>query len=262
MSNNGHNAATEFMLAEYRDLYENVMHIENKLFNHLTFYTTLFVGLVTTSVAILQLLGGSDGAVSAPIMIGVAFLLFFAISRYELRMTMELRIRKIKFIEGITQIREYFVAKNPGIAGSTMLPVGLHKAPPYLRVRSKDWYQILYMCFMNGTVALIVYGCIFVPVIGWLIRPLHGLAWWMIAAALVSGCVSVGLILFIWIFWWFSYQSVADFCASYDVERERRMGRETEYDLLERRLPRSRLHWSFGDWIVWFDMKRGSRREE
>ena len=39
----------------------------------------------------------------------------------------------MKFVEGITQIRRYFVDQNESIAEYLMLPVGLEKAPPYLQ---------------------------------------------------------------------------------------------------------------------------------
>lgn len=52
-----HDATTGFMLAEYEDLYQNVMHVEDKLFGHLSFFTTLFTGILTASVAIYGLVG-------------------------------------------------------------------------------------------------------------------------------------------------------------------------------------------------------------
>ena len=103
--------SVQFILEEYRDLYQNVMHLENKLFNHLSFYTTLFLGTVTASVAILQLTPTSS-TMSFIDALGLLFLLnilLFIIGRLEIHMTAELRIRKMKFIEGITIIRAYFV---------------------------------------------------------------------------------------------------------------------------------------------------------
>ena len=144
----GKNMATEFMLMEYQDLYQNIIHLENKLFHHLSFFTTLFMGIVTASIAIFQLAKETDASLSPPALLAVLSLLFglfVIVGRFELRMVTELRIRKMKFVEGITQIRQYFVERNKSIADYLVLPIGLHKAPPYLRIRSKDWYQILYL---------------------------------------------------------------------------------------------------------------------
>lgn len=106
---------TEFMLMEYQDLYQNIIHLENKLFNHLSFFTTLFMGIVTASIAIFQLAKESDSSLPPPALLAVLsslFALFVIVGRFELRIVAELRIRKMKFVEGITQIRQYFLKRT------------------------------------------------------------------------------------------------------------------------------------------------------
>ena len=56
LSRPDHELASEFILKEYEDLYQNVMHMEKQLFEHLTFYTGLFTGTLAASVAMLGLL--------------------------------------------------------------------------------------------------------------------------------------------------------------------------------------------------------------
>jgi hypothetical protein len=285
-ANNQDNRTTEFMLTEYQDLYENVMHLENKLFNHLSFYTTLFMGIVTASVAIYQLVGDAGSWLTRPSILAVlslVFVLFAVVGRFELRMTMELRVRKMKFIEGLTQLRQYFVDKDPTIAPYLVLPVGMPKAPPYLRVRSQDWYQVVYMSFMNG---LVVFVAWILPL--WLLvaavwQMVGRVANWMFAPPLVpegvAGVVSalVGLVLagvivpvwvivglFLWYLasWEFSYRTMMEFCADYDESREARMGKPTEYDLLERPAPRCLLRRSLGDWIWLIEQRRRAQNEQ
>jgi len=253
---------TEFMLMEYQDLYQNIIHLENKLFNHLSFFTTLFMGIVTASIAIFQLAKESDSSLPPPALLAVLsslFALFVIVGRCELRIVAELRIRKMKFVEGITQIRQYFVEKDKSIANYLVLPIGLHKAPPYLRIRSKDWYQILYMSFMIGFATFIAWLCPLWLLIDWLIKTFT-VPTWFVGLAIVIWLL-IGFFLFYVMFWLFSYRNVMDFCESYDKRREKRMGRKSEYDLFERPLPKSPLRWTFGDWIWVIEQRRKSRNE-
>jgi len=99
----GDNLSEGFMAAEYQDLYENIMHIENELFSHLSFYTGLFTGTLAASVAIFGLMQNSESTLSQPVMVAILsplFFFLFAVGRLELRMTTELRVRKMKFVEG------------------------------------------------------------------------------------------------------------------------------------------------------------------
>mgnify|MGYP001244297830 CR=1 FL=1 len=45
-ANASNETSVKFMLAEYQDLYQNVIHLENKLFSHLSFFTTLLLAVV------------------------------------------------------------------------------------------------------------------------------------------------------------------------------------------------------------------------
>lgn len=251
--------STEFMLAEYQDLYQNIMHLENKLFSHLSFFTTVFMGIVTASVAILQLGKDASSSLARPeILLGLSLLfgLFVIVGRFELRMATELRIRKMKFVEGVTQIRQYFAEKDKSVVDYLVLPVGLHKAPPYLRVRSKDWYQVIYMSFMLGIAVFIAWTCLICALATWLIQVLGAPIGWILAALVAPAWLLVGALLFYLMFWEFSYRSVMDFCESYNKRREERMGRKSEYDLFECPLPESPLRWTFGDWIWLIEQRR------
>ena len=249
----------EFMLAEYQDLYQNVMHLENKLFNHLSFFTTLLVGIVTASIAIVQLVGKTSAPLSRPIAVAsvsLLFFLFFVVGRFELRMTTELRVRKMKFIEGITQIRQYFVDRDETIEEYIVLPVGVEKAPPYLRVRCKDWYQILYISLMNGIAAFIGWVLPLWLVVRILVEPVGRVLRLIIAVIIVPGWLLIGLLIFFLGFWWLSYKSALEFCERYDEMRIDRIGEESQYDLLEPPLPDSLLKRTFGDWIAWLTERR------
>jgi hypothetical protein len=247
-------ATAEFMLAEYQDLYQNVIHLENKLFNHLSFFTTLLVGIVTASIAIVQLVGETSGPLSRPIAVAsvsLLFLLFFIVGRFELRMTTELRVRKMKFIEGITEIRRYFVDRDKVIEDYLVLPVGVEKAPPYLRVRCKDWYQILYISLMNGMAAFLFWVLPLWLVVRVVTEPVGSRVGLILTVIIVASWLAVGLLIFYLGFWWLSYNSALEFCERYDEMRADKMGEESQYDLLEPPIPDSALKRTFGDWIAW-----------
>lgn len=252
---NDSDIAAKFMLAEYQDLYQNVMHVENSLFSHLSFYTTLFMGIVTASIAILQLTRGSGAPLAVRSVLGwlaLLLFLFLVVGRFELRMTTELRIRKMKFVEGITETRQYFLKKDEAIGKHLVLPVGIQKAPPYLRVRSADWYQVIYISLLNGLSAAMFWFLLGAWIHQLLVSQLGGTVV-VLLAIIWSG---LGIVLFYFVFWVMSYQSTVEFCASYDRKREEMMQEKSKYDLFERPLPKSRLQWTFGDWIRWIEEKR------
>jgi hypothetical protein len=249
----------DFMIAEYKDFYENVMHLETKLFNHLSYYTTLLLGIVTASVAILKLFEDQGTPLSTGLLwLFAPFLVFAIIGAYELRMTTELRVRKMKFVEGITQIRQFFVDYDKPVESYLMLPVGIKKAPPYLRVGSHDWYQMLYMVFMNGLGAAAATVCPLPYILerigkmfpSWISSPL------VLTVALAWSA----LVCLVWLYFCpFSYKVVMDFCASYDKRREATTGQKSEYDLLQRPLPRHCVFWTLGDWVYWLHTQRQRR---
>lgn len=248
------NSAVEYMLAEYQDLYQNIIHLENNLFNHLSFFTTLLIGIVTASVAIVQLVGDRSGPLSGPIAVAsvsVLFLLLFIVGRFELRMTTELRVRKMKFIEGITAIRQYFVDRDEAIKDYLVLPVGVEKAPPYLRVRCQDWYQILYISLINGAAAFLFWVLPLWLVVKLVTKSVPSTTGLILTVVTVGSWLVGALLIFYLAFWWFSYKSAMEFCERYDEMRVERIGQESRYDLLEPPIPESILKRTFGDWIAW-----------
>jgi hypothetical protein len=251
----------QFILEEYRDLYQNVMHLENKLFNHLSFYTTLFLGTVTASIAILQLTPNNTpmSFMDAVGMLCLLSLLLYIVGRFEIHMTTELRIRKMKFIEGITSIRAYFVGLDESINEYIVLPKGLKKAPPFLRVGSQDWYQLIYLCVLNSVSFMIFWFTVpyFINLCRFIITnqkyyPLTGfILLWLVVGVVLSGIN----------YWEFSYTRVMDECLSYDHDREKRMNNPIEYDLLDRKLPYNKFKWSVSDWVRFIDSRRGKSHE-
>jgi hypothetical protein len=165
----------------------------------------------------------------------------------------------MKFVEGITAIRSYFVEFDGSIDKYVVLPIGIKKAPPFLRVGSQDWYQLMYICLMNGvsflmswiTFPYFINICVsiisnqkYIPLIGFIMP-------WAI----------IGLILSAICFWEFSYKRVMETCSTYDNNRVKRMNNPIEYDLLEMGLPDNRFKWSFSDWIRFIDSHRGKSHE-
>jgi hypothetical protein len=127
------------------------------------------------------------------------------------------------------------------------LPVGIKKAPPYLRVGSHDWYQMLYMVFMNGLGALVAAVC---PLPYVLQRIGKMCPSWISLALVPAVALPWSALAFLgWLYFCpFSYKVVMDFCASYDSRREATTGQKSEYDLLQRPLPKQRVFWTLGDW--------------
>lgn len=252
-----------FLLEEYKDLYQNVIHIEKKLFNHLSFFTTLFLGTMTASIAIFRL--PESNAISlldAIGLISIPYLFLFIFGRLEIRMITELRVRKIKFIEGIVKIREFFISTEPKIADYVVLPTSLIKAPPYLRIGSQDWYILLFVSLLNSVSFIIfltglplflcfMFKLFFSPNLKLCITDILAYIIWEFASIMFT----------IFIFWNLSYKPVMNFCGRYDKLREEKVGGPSQYDLLYNALPESRLMWSISDWFRYFYEKRKENDE-
>jgi len=138
------------LFREYDSLCNNIIHVETQLFNHNSFFTTLFLATATASTAILQLISKSEpfastssqssisgqvDTISVSPSIGLftlslLFLVLFIIGRFELRIITQLRIRKMKFVESIIRIREFFIERDyPSLASYMLLPSKIEKAP-------------------------------------------------------------------------------------------------------------------------------------
>jgi hypothetical protein len=194
--------------------------------------------------------------------LGLLFLLnilLFVVGRFEIHMTTELRIRKMKFIEGITTIRAYFVELDDSVNKYLVLPIGLKKAPPYLRLGSQDWYQLIYLCFMNW-ISLIT---------AWFTLPYFVIICWNIIfnkkdhlyILFVGIWTFIGLFLSVFYSWELSYKRIMDTCATYDKERIKRMDNPIEYDLLEVKMPENKIKYSISDWVRFFNSNRGRSHE-
>jgi hypothetical protein len=254
---------SEFMMESYKDSSQNVMHIEGQLFNHMSFFLTLFIGTLTAAIAILQLTKQPNATISVTETMGIfclPFLFLLLVGQFEVQMIMQLRVRKIKFIENIAKAREYFIKADPELSSYIILPSKLEKTPPYLRVKSEDWYRLLFVISLN-TVTLflfwiglpsfvsllfdgILHGILTNPVLGLLFSCLNFI-WWVFG---LSFCVFV--------YWYSSYQRVMDYCLLYDRKREAFMGKVTEYDLLEIPVPTSWFKRSLSDWFILLEKQR------
>jgi hypothetical protein len=153
-----------FVLEEYRDLYQNVMHIETKIFNHLTFFNTIFIGITTATIAGGQLARALSQPLPLKDILGfvtIPYFLLFLLARFSLRMTVALRIRKVKFLESLAKTRQFFIDMDSDkkLGEYILLPSSIAKVPPYLRVGSEDWYQVLYLCFFNGLSFAVAWTC-------------------------------------------------------------------------------------------------------
>lgn len=141
------------MLEEFRDLYQNIMHIEDKILRLMTFYTTLFIGILTAALAIISQLPTSNTAVTTQDALRLCIFLsitLFIVAGYTLQMTIELRIRKIDFITALIRIREFFINSTPEISDYVLVRHKVIGSPEYLRGGSEDWYQIVYLIFLFG----------------------------------------------------------------------------------------------------------------
>lgn len=157
----------------------------------------------------------------------------------------------MKFIEGVTLARSYFTKADPAITEYLALPYRIENAPRFLRIGSQDWYQLLYLCGLNSVSYFIAWtGAPFFFVF---FANLLFSTQWDISLAFILIWEAIGLFMAWFIFWHWSYLNVMNYCAEYDKAREARMGKQIEYGLLTRPLPKSKFEWTPSDWISHFD---------
>jgi hypothetical protein len=247
----------KFLIESYKDLSQNVMHIEGQMFNHMSFFLTLFIGVLTATIAIIQITRAPNQPISLIETIGVLslpFLFLHFVGRFEVEMILQLRVRKIKFIEGITRAREYFIKRDLGLTDYIVLPAKLEKAPPYLRVKSEDWWKLCFVVCLN-TVSLIIFWCSLPFFINWLIGGtlftlLLGLLGQTLANCLIWIWAILVLVCCVLFYGLLFYRRIMIDCLRLDTKREVIMGKPSEYDLLSFPSSKYSLRWSLRDWFL------------
>jgi hypothetical protein len=215
-------AAVEFLGREFEAAHSYFLHIENKLSNLVTFYGTLFVATVSACYYIFT----SDAFNGMRLFaLAGAGLVFFLLGLFILGMYTELRIRKIKILEQLAAIREFFStskAEGKGEIGSFLILItGIDKCPPYLRRPSEDWYSILLMIFLNSLGLTFAVSSI---IFGLKISALLGSGF-----AVVVGIVIAGILFACTFYLQFKWTTL--FALTFDCEREVRYRKTPAYDL-------------------------------
>jgi hypothetical protein len=211
-----------FLKQEFDTSHSYFVHIETKLFNLVTFYATLFLAVVSACYYILISTAFSG---MRTLSFAIAAMAFFLLGSFTLGMYTELRTRKIKTLEQMAIIREFF-AKNdvqgePDISAYLTLPTGIDKCPPYLRRPSEDWYTVLLMIFVNS-VALIFAAFSVAKMLG--MNPISVSRTRTTIAAL--GGVSAFILAF-----YGQFRRITMSMLELDCDREKRYGKAAGYDL-------------------------------
>ena len=79
--------SVKFLLEEYGDLYQNMIHVERKLFDHLALFVTLFLGLSSVAVGLYELAVKSESAMPSElffVLIGLLYLVLFLVGSFQL----------------------------------------------------------------------------------------------------------------------------------------------------------------------------------
>lgn len=148
------NSDLKILELEHQEASKLVQEAEATMHDLIKFYTTLFLGLITASIALVSLTKPPQSIRLD--WLGILWLGFFTVGILELNYFMELRIRKIKMVDRIVYIRELFsnIAGDPvkaSLRNQLLFITGIKYSPPYLRRPSAEWYLVLYICALNAT---------------------------------------------------------------------------------------------------------------
>ena len=205
-------------------------HVETKLSSVVTFYATLLIAVISGSyyISVSEMFQKmSFWVIQAPraFFIALAALVFFGIGIFFLGMYTELRTRKIRMLEEMAAIRDYYIKTGKAIgkdvsSGITMV-AEIVRCPEFLRRPSEDWYTLLLMSFVNScALATAVTFGLFVVVPNW------------IKYTTVGKFVVVALWLGVFTAVFFSqFRWITVFCFVLDCERELKHG-TSEYALM------------------------------
>lgn len=220
------NGADDFLETEFSASSSYFQHVEGKLTNLLVFFATLLIAVVSGS----YYLGSSDmfkvltfSRTPRAFLIGLLLLVFGLISLVFIGVYVELRVRKIRMLEQMAAIRQYYAdageRAGTSIRGALRMVTSIPKCPAYLRRPSEDWYTLLLMMISSST-AIAVAGAFWTFWIANLHRQewikFHPLVW------LAEG-VAIFLIVARLEFGW-----TTRFCFQEDLRREKEFSK-TEY---------------------------------
>jgi len=252
------NTSVKFLLEEYGDLYQNMIHVERKLFDHLALFVTLFLGLSSVGVGVYQFAVRGESAMTGelfPLLIGLLYLVLFLVGNFQLRMVIELRIRKMRFIDNIALIRQKFWEIDQALKDYLVLIRDISQRPPSLRIGAHDWYQVLFMLFIMTLSFFISLVLIWLWLSGCLLSKVQPLVSSRIApmVVLVLGWIVCAVIAFYACY--VLYSRTMEYFRRDEAERRKRYREFDEksekgswdYDLLRYPRPAKRWWWTLGD---------------
>jgi len=200
-------AATEkFLIEEFQQSWGYQQHIESQMVNHLRFYVTLLLGLGSVAIAILKFGPASPFPITG--LLGLLFLGFWFVGQILRTVYLELRIRKMKAIEDLNSIREYFDSKSSSVSKFSSFPSRRVESPPFLRKGCAEWYSLIFMAVINS---LSLAAFFYLTIYQWL-----------------PFLVLISVPWFLWEFRSFTLQ-----CYKYDLKRSKELRQSGKYKLLE-----------------------------
>jgi len=246
--------SVKFLLEEYGDLYQNMIHVERKLFDHLALFVTLFLGLSSVAVGVYEFAVNSESAMPSElffVLIGFLYLVLFLVGNFQLRMVIELRIRKMRLIDNIALIRQKFCEMDEGLKRYLVLIRDISRRPPSLRIGAHDWYQVCFMLFVMTLSFFLSLFLIWRWASGFLLPRFQSVACPGIATPVMSvlGWLVCGAISFI-VLGILYFRTMEYFKRDEAARRERYEDfGKWDYKLLRYPRPAKRRWWTLGDWF-------------
>lgn len=212
---NSEDAAEKLLTEQFKQSWGYQQHIESQMVNHLRFYVTLLLGLGSVAIAILKF--GPASAFPITGLIGLLFLVFWFAGQVLRTVYLELRIRKMKAIEDLNSIREYFGGKSSIVSKYSSFPSRRVESPPFLRKGCAEWYSLIFMAFING---LSLAAFFYLVIYQWGYAGIAG--WWPLFLVLIA--VPSFLL---------EFRSFTLQCYKYDLKRNNELREPNKYTLLK-----------------------------
>jgi uncharacterized membrane protein YciS (DUF1049 family) len=209
--------AEKFLTEEFQRSWGYQQHIESQMVSHLRFYVTLLLGLGSVAIAIFKFGPASTFPIAG--LVGLLFLGFWFAGQVLRTVYLELRIRKMKAIENLNSIREYFSGKSSVVSKVSAFPARRIESPPFLRKGSAEWYSLTFMALINS---LSFAAFVYLVIHQWWYAGIQ--SWWLLFIILVIGL------------FYLEFRSFTLRCYKYDLKRSEEVGQEN-YDLLKLKDP-------------------------
>lgn len=209
-----------FLITEFGEDHKYLMHIEDSMNRLLSFYTTIYLAVLGGLISLMRFFPRIFQDIIDQWMLVAILVIFSIVCIYEFFMYLELRVRKIKVLEQLANIRSHIMSTRPELSNVLILITSIDRCPQYLRRPSSEWYTVLYLSTLNS------FPVAFTLVAG--SKSINNVPFWPLSFYNILAAIILILLIFT-----FQFVTATKYCYFFDIKREVEFDITINYGLLE-----------------------------